>query len=163
VSVVISDTSPLRALAHLGLLHLVPAIFDDVLIPPAVLHELENPAGQSAPVQLEALKGVRVVVPVDLNRIRDLREIQGLDLGEAEALALAIQVGALEVLIDEYEGRRIARELGLATVGVLGLLVRAKQSGLLDSITPLIDRLKTEFNFFISEALRSEIIRRASE
>jgi uncharacterized protein len=163
VSVVISDTSPLRALAHLGLLDLIPQIFDDVLIPPAVLHELEHPGGQSEPVHLDALKGVRLVAPLDQNRITDLREGKGLDPGESEAIALAIEVGAFEILIDEQAGRRIARELGLATIGVLGLLVRAKQKGLLNAVTPQIDRLTAELNFFISEALRNEIIRLARE
>lgn len=86
-----------------------------------------------------------------------------LDVGEAEAIALAEEVKADIVLIDEMAGREAARIRGFKVLGTLGLLVRAKQSGLHPSVNPLIDRLRGELNFFISDELRRAILRQAGE
>lgn len=163
MSVVVSDTSPLRCLAHLDLLYLVPEIFEDVLIPPAVAFELENPEGRFQPVHVASLPGVRVVGPSDAGRVQRFRTIERLDPGESEALALALEVRANEVLIDEDAGRRVARTLGITPIGVLGALVRGKQRGLVGEVVPLMDRLKSGLNFYISPELRAEIVRLAGE
>lgn len=67
------------------------------------------------------------------------------------------------ILIDEAAGRAMAVRLGLHPIGVLGTLVRAKQRGLIDAVGPLMDRLEAEIDFFISEQLPTEILRRAGE
>jgi hypothetical protein len=86
-----------------------------------------------------------------------------LDPGESEALALALELGISVILIDEAAGRVAAVRLGLSPVGVLGTLVRAKQRGLIDSVGPLIEQIQGEIGFFVSQALRAEILRRAGE
>ncbi len=86
-----------------------------------------------------------------------------LDVGEAEAIALAEEVEADIVLIDEMAGRETACIRGFTVLGTLGLLVRAKQSGLHPSVAPLLDRLRSELNFFISDELRRTILRQAGE
>lgn len=58
--VVVSDTSPIRALAHLDLLHILPPLFDDILIPPAVESELANPPGSLARVDVSQLDYLHV-------------------------------------------------------------------------------------------------------
>ncbi len=62
--------------------------------------------------------------------------------GEAEALALAVEVHADAVLIDEAAGRALARQRGLLPLGVLGILLRAKQQNLVGPLGPLLDRLR---------------------
>jgi predicted nucleic acid-binding protein len=57
----------------------------------------------------------------------------------------------------------MAKKLGLLPIGVLGILVRAKQRGLLAEVQPLLDRLRSELGFFISDRLRAEILRLAGE
>ena len=69
----------------------------------------------------------------------------------------------LGLLIDEADGREVARRLGLARIGALGILVRCKAHGWIDQVGPLLDRLKAELNFYISPALRREVLSLARE
>jgi len=160
VPIVVSDTSPVRALAHLGLVDLLGTLFDRVFIPPAVVAELarvgidlSTPSG--FPTWLE------VRAPADVRQVADL--MMELDRGESEAITLAIEVGSTELLIDEADGRKVAHQMGLEPVGVIGVLIRAKARGRLATVLPLLDRLQSELNFFISAALRAEAARLAGE
>jgi len=159
--VVVSDTSPLRALAHLDRLDLLSALFGEVLIPPSVVAELEQPRSRFAPVAIGALSFVRVQAPSGRTMVDELRQLLG--PGEAEAIALAVEVHADAILIDETAGRAVARQRGLLPVGVLGVLLRAKHRRLILAVVPLIDRLQEELGFFISPALRAEILKQAGE
>lgn len=76
---------------------------------------------------------------------------------------MATELHADAILIDEKAGRLIAKDRGLRVVGVLGLLVRAKQLGMVPSVDALIVRLQDELGFFISEQLRREILLLAGE
>lgn len=113
---VISNTSPLNYLVLIVLQDILPALFGHVLIPEAVWHELRSPAAPQ-PVKdfLDACPSwldCRVVsqVPPDL---------QQLDSGEREAIALAQSLRARLVLLDEKRGRQVARDLGLVVTGTL--------------------------------------------
>jgi uncharacterized protein len=161
VSVVVSDTSPIRVLAHLGLLDLLPTIFSNVYIPPGDVNELENPHSHFPPISVSSISFLHIQSPFDDAKVQYLRTL--IDAGESEALALALELHADAVLIDENMGRKIALELGLAPLGVLGVLLKAKRQKLIESVTALIDRLQSEMNFFISPSLRQEIIRQAGE
>jgi len=161
VAIVVSDTSPIRALAHLSLLVLLQELFDEVLVPPAVDVELRNPPTSLHCVDVRDIAYVRIQSPRDRTKVAEF--LQVLDPGESEALALALEVGVSAVLIDEVAGRTMAKRLGLLPVGVLGLLVRAKQRGLLPEVRPLLDRLKMDLGFFISDPLRAEVLRLARE
>jgi predicted nucleic acid-binding protein len=86
-----------------------------------------------------------------------------LDLAEAEAIALATEINANVVLLDEREGRRIGTQAGLQVTGVLGLLLRAKLNGEIPALKPEIQLLRTRANFFIAQQLESEILAIAGE
>jgi uncharacterized protein len=161
LSIVVSDTSPIRALAHLGHLQLLQALFGQVLIPPAVVVELEQPRSRLRPLSVQDLGFVRIQSPTDRATVEEL--MRSLGPGEAEALALAVEVQAEAILIDETAGRAAARKRGLLPLGALGTLVRAKQRGLIREITPLLDRLQSELGFYISAPIRSEVLRQAGE
>lgn len=82
---------------------------------------------------------VRVLpVPAD---IRQIARIEGLGPGEAEAIRLALQLSPDRLLLDDGQGRRVAKALNLRVTGVLGLLVTARESGLIQSIRPEVDSL----------------------
>jgi len=83
--------------------------------------------------------------------------------GEAEAIALATDLNADFVLIDEQEGRQLASRTGLAVTGVLGVLLRAKRAGEIPSVKPEMDLLRAKANFFVSSALETKILTAAGE
>lgn len=156
---IVSNTSPLLNLAIIGELEQVQTQFEHVLVPPAVVEEfrLEKERPGSS-VLRQAVEDEWLVVnePTDEALIRTLR--QDLDEGEAEAIALAVERDASRVLIDEREGRRRARTIGLEVTGVLGILLRAAREGALGSLADALDELEEEAGFWISPSLRKQIL-----
>jgi predicted nucleic acid-binding protein len=80
--------------------------------------------------------------------------LPGLHRGEAEAIDLALEMKAETVVIDEQEGRPIATQAGLSVTGVLGILLRAKQTGTISSVRAEIGPLRAKARFFIAPPLR---------
>lgn len=152
--IVVSDTSAVSNLLHIGQEDLLPALFERVLIPRAVLQELRA-AHPSLPPWLD----VRTVS--NEQRVTDLRG--RVHPGEAEALVLAAEVHADWVLVDAGDGRKLARELGLPVLGLMGVLLLAKRQGLLQEVRPWMDRLQEEAAFFLSPSVRAEVLRLAGE
>ena len=104
MSVVVSDTSPLRALAHLGHVEWLVVLFKRVLLPPAVAFELRQPLRAYRPIEVSDWAFLEVLAPTNAARVTELRS--SLDVGEAEAIALAEEFQADIVLIDEMRGAR---------------------------------------------------------
>jgi predicted nucleic acid-binding protein len=86
-----------------------------------------------------------------------------LDKGEAEAIALALQVGAEWTLLDEREGRRTAKSLGLKVTGILGILLRAWREGELPSLQRVMQDLREKAGFHIGAELFAELLRESGE
>ena len=86
-----------------------------------------------------------------------------LHAGEIAALSLALELRADLVLMDEAEGRAAATALKLTTMGLLGILLQARQRSLISSVAPLLDRLEQEARFWIAPSLRASILRAAGE
>lgn len=78
-------------------------------------------------------------------------------------MALALEIGVGVVLIDEAAGRRVAKELGLKPLGVLGVLAHAKRARLVGQVGPLITRLENELDFRISPEVRRAALEMAGE
>ncbi len=160
----VSNTSPLLNLAIIGQLGLLRQQFDEVLIPPAVLRELqvdtELPGVEPLRVALRN-NWLRVIEVSDTALARALK--RDLDNGEAEAIALALQLGATTVLMDEHDGRAAAKAMGLAPVGILGVLLRAKRAGTLDSVASAMRALQQQAGFFIAADLFASILHEAGE
>jgi predicted nucleic acid-binding protein len=86
-----------------------------------------------------------------------------LDLGEAETLALALELEAGLVLLDEQEGRHAAIRLGLRPFGVLGILLEAKRQGRMGEIRTSLDALRRQAGFFLGDSLYRQILEEAGE
>ena len=86
-----------------------------------------------------------------------------LHLGEAEAIALALEMNADRGLIDERDGRLRAHQLGLHVTVVLGILLRAKMAGRLQAVRPEIQALRTRAHFFVAPELEAAILAQAGE
>lgn len=149
--VVVSDTSPIRALACLGLLGSISAIFERVLVPPAVVAELAAAAPGVVRVDIGAHPFMTVRAPLDTAPAATHRPSLG--PGEIEAIALALEVRANFVLIDEAAGRRVAVQLGLQPVGVLGILAQLRRAGVIPAVGPLIEKLQLELEFRLSRQI----------
>jgi predicted nucleic acid-binding protein len=152
------DTSPIVALARLRLLHLLPDLFGEAIIPRAVHAEvlLGRPDAPEVPAIREALEA-RSLAARDLTTPSDAEEFRGtLGQGEAEVIALARETGADAVVIDDRAARRMAGRIGLTVVGTVGVLLMARATGRLATVMPLVEALRSQ-GFRISDAVLSEI------
>lgn len=157
--IVVSDTSPITNLFQIGRLELLRELFDDVIIPRAVAIEIEFlDSNRNILVQNQ---WIRIVELSDRKLLEDLTD--ELDPGEAEAIALAIQLGADAVLIDETLGRAEAVRRGLDVTGVVGILIRAKRKELIPRVKPEIDRLVTEAGFWLDPKFIENTLRTIDE
>jgi hypothetical protein len=152
---VVLNNTPLVAFWVLGRLDLLRDLFDEVLIPPAV--EAEFLAVEET-VRREALGRAPWIKTAALSHPRRALAYADLDQGEAEVLALGEERDARLVVIDERKGRRYAERMGLPRTGSLGILLLAKQAGLIDSVTTFITKLQ-EAGLFLSP----DLVRRALE
>lgn len=150
---VVSDTSPLTALLQIGREDLLRQIFSEVFIPPAVEAELLRNHTR-LPDWLE------VRAPHDIPENIMAAE---LDPGETEALALALEIHAGMVLMDERLGRRAAGELGLKVTGLLGCLVLAKDAGFIATVSPVIKELQGIAGCWFDDALIAAILHATDE
>ena len=85
-----------------------------------------------------------------------------LDMGESAAIALAMELGDALVILDDKKARRIGRQMGLRVVGTLGVLLRAKQSGAVPAVGPVLAALQQR-GFRLTPALYQEALRLAGE
>ena len=152
--IVVSDTSSISALLRIGHADLLQRLYGEVLIPEAVRDELLV----FFPKVPEFLHCRHVSDPGKVKRL-----CGELDLGEAEAIALAHEMRADVLLIDELDGRRIAKREGIPIIGLMGVLAYAKIEGLVVSIRPLIDKLENEADFRFSAELKQDTLRLANE
>ena len=161
MSIVVSDTSPIRALDHLGELRLLREMFGQVIVPPEVARELREPRDTFRVIDVAGLDFFEIVSVIDKSQIDSL--MNDLDAGEAEAIALACELKADAVLIDEHRGRRVAGQRKLRVIGTVGILLRAKSESLIPRIKPLLDSLMTELDFFLSPKLYQDALLLADE
>jgi predicted nucleic acid-binding protein len=155
----VSNTSPLLNLAIIDHLSLPEKQFQTVYIPEAVLAELrvnENLNGSNH-LKTALEKGWLKVQSVQNKAFVKLLRRE-LDQGESEAIALAIEKQADLILLDEKEGRRIARTLNLRITGILGIAIKAFQNGDLESMSEFIQKLRTQAHFHVSPSLEQQIL-----
>lgn len=157
---VVSDTSPVRALHHLSLLSLLPKLFGNVLVPPAVVVELTRPVSRYRPIEPSGYDFIEQRPPLDRAAVALLQHVLG--PGESEAIVLAQECKA-DLLIDELAGRQEARQRGLHVIGTTGVLLLAKQNGVITHVLPLLDRLHDEIGFFVSADFRERVKQLAGE
>jgi predicted nucleic acid-binding protein len=162
--IVISDTSVITNLVAIHHLHLLQPLYERILIPEAVYREL---ADIDPPVpgtlEVQTLDWLEVLSLRDRTIADQLQNQSQLDPGESEAIALALEIKAELLLIDERRGRAIATRLGLRIIGLLGILVEAKQRSLIPSVKPLMDALIATSEFRVSQLLYEQILQMVNE
>lgn len=149
---VISNASPIIGLAQINQLHLLEQIFGSIAVPPAVVIEVSPTVTLPDWIWEHTLS--------QSVNIRTLRASLG--PGESEAISLALENETQRLILDDRPARRLAQALSLPIIGTLGVLLAAKQRGLLLSIRPSLDRL-VQHDFHIAPTLYDQILRDAQE
>lgn len=152
--IVVSDTSPLTALLTVGEAEILPKLFHEVVIPPAVRGELLR----SHPRLPDWL---RVATVKDTAQTAKYSQI--VDAGEAEAIELARELRADQLLIDERKGRKLAVQEGVPVIGLLGVVLLARRKALIPSARTLLQRLENEAGMYLSEDIRKQALKTLGE
>ncbi|HMR44111.1 MAG TPA: DUF3368 domain-containing protein [Saprospiraceae bacterium] len=160
--IVVSDTSPISNLFVIGKLELLRDVFQKVIIPPSVFDELMKLKDFGYKVEfLSELNWIEVRHPNNQKEVKLLR--LSLDAGESEAIVLSKEIHAELLLIDERFGAKKAKDFGLKTIGLLGVLVRAKRMNFIIELKPLLDELENNAGFWMSEKLKKEVLKSVGE
>lgn len=159
VGPVITNNTPLISLLLLGKLNLLSELFGEVLIPSAVLDEFlaSDPA-----IRRRAISDQPNLQVASLADPQKALAFVGLDSGESEVLALALERSARLVIVDERKARRYARRIQIPVTGTLGILLLAKEKGLLDSIAPPILALQ-QAGLYLHPSLVASVLSLAKE
>ena len=148
--IIVSDTSCLVLLDKLNSLYILEKLFSEITITP----EIEKEIGQSLPAWI-------TVVEVQNKEYQTVLQTN-IDAGEASAIALALEQKNCLLILDDNKARKTATRLGIDYVGTLGLLVEAKEAGLIQLVKPVLEQIKAT-NFRITENLERKILDLAGE
>lgn len=163
--IIVSDTSPITNLAAIDQLDLLRQLYTTIIIPLAVYNEMVG-AGKVVPgaIEIQTLPWIQTRTVLDTQSVIDIQTGQdNIDLGEAEAIALALELNADLLLIDERRGRALAINYRLNITGLLGVLVQAKRNGLISAVKPLMDRLIETADFRVSGQLYETVLQTTGE
>jgi predicted nucleic acid-binding protein len=159
--IVVSNTSPLTNLAAIGRLQLIERLHGRIHIPQAVFDEL-HANGRQWPGAAEVAAAPWIVKHRNEAAALGRALSQHLGPGESEAIALAVELKADLVLLDDRDARAAASGLGLRVGGVCGILLRAKAAGEIPSVGPELDRLRG-IGFYLTAATRKHVLELAGE
>jgi predicted nucleic acid-binding protein len=158
---VVSNSSPLIALATIGGLALLKSLFKEIMIPKAVYEEIVI-QGQGEPGSKEVAEAEWIhTISVEDRLAAELLQ-ESLDMGESEAIVLAQQLGARYVLLDDELARRKADRIGLPVAGTLAVLLMAKESGLISTVGSVLAELR-QADFRMSERVYTAVLAKAGE
>lgn len=152
---IVTNTTPVISLIKADKLCLLSTLFTKVIMPVAVYKELTTSKVFSREAQIIDNASFLLVMPVkNSEMLYSLKSSFGLDAGESEAIALAKEVNADLLIIDERKGRRVANDMGQNITGTMGILLFAYKKGMLSNIEVMecINKLKAA-HIWISDSL----------
>jgi predicted nucleic acid-binding protein len=160
--IVVSNTSPLTNLAAIGQFTLFHQMYGRLHITEGFWEEL-NARGQHCPGRDE----VAAVDWIERHTVQNQALVtalrRDLDRGEAETIALALELGAGLVLLDEQEGRHAAQRFELRVAGVVGLLLEARSRSAVDEVRPHLDALRHKAGFYLTDQVYHSALTLAGE
>jgi len=149
-NIVISDTSCLIVLEKINELTLLQKIYKEVLTTPEIANEFKKP-----------LPGwIKITSPQSKSVQNELES--RLDIGEASAIALGLETPDCTIVLDDLKARKIAESLKLNFTGILGIIVKAKQSNLISAVKPILQKLH-QAGLRFSEEVEQDILKQAKE
>ncbi len=140
---IVSDTTPISELAKVEYLEKLPQIFGKVMIPQGVFNELQIGQHPAAFI-VQNLAWLEVVTVDNQQLVEELQKSFNLHDRESEAIALAEEIGASQLLIDEKAARKVAKARKLPIIGTMGILLLAKRRGLLDSVKDVLNEMQAK-------------------
>lgn len=146
----VCNSSCLIVLDAIGRLDLLQQLLGTITIPGAVVVEFGSPLPEW--ISVEPVRNPATVKSLELQ----------LGPGESEAIALAGELSADRIILDDKKARRIARQLNLPVTGTVALMIQAKQRGLIESLSEVLDEL-TSAGFFLSDSLAAAALRQVGE
>ena len=160
--IIVSDTSPVSNLILIERLDILQKLFSEIIIPTAVDREIGALKQFGKDLSLyENANWIKVSAPNNLQKVQNLQT--KLDEGEAQAIALALEINCELLLMDERIGTHIARAEGLQTVGLVGVLVKAKQEKIVAEVGTILDELKSVAGFWLNAELEKKILQNLGE
>ncbi len=161
--IVVSDTGPISNFLGLNRIWLLERLFTQLHVPPTILRELQDGALIWGNRWLQiSQSGLLVKESVTNQALKKQLELF-LQSGEAEAIALAHEKEAGLLLIDDLDGRRYAERFGIRVMGSVGVLLVAKTENLIDNVRPILDELREDVGFWLSNAMYDRAIQLAGE
>jgi len=140
---IVADSTCLIGLERIDKIDLLPQMYSQVIIPPQVQKEF-------------GLSFAWLIVknPQNIGMINSLKLM--VDDGESEAIALAYELG-YRLVVDDKQARNIAKRLDIEIIGTVGILVKAKQLGLIDQLLTILEALENK-GFYLSQSLKTEAL-----
>ena len=148
--IIIADASPIIALEDIGELSILRDLYGKILITDIVRNE----------VNAQLPPWIEVSDQYDSQQ-KQLLELE-LDSGEASAIALAMNKQTPQIILDESKGRAVAKRLGLKVIGTLGIIILAKEKGIIESGTKILEKLE-QHGFWLSGKLKRQMLRLLNE
>jgi hypothetical protein len=150
---IVSNTGPIIGLVKIGMIPLLKDLAIEVLIPPFVHKELLGKTGPETTLIENALGDLIKVAPVNVFQPSEADVLSELDEGERQAVSLASGLADdVLLLIDDRAGRQAARKLGIAVTGLVGLLLLAKERGLIVKVGPFLYQLR-QAGYWLSDEI----------
>ena len=154
---VVANTTPIIALADIGQLDLLRQLYGEIIIPTAVLDEII-----SEPARRKVGESDWIIVESVSNAEQKRLFKSRLHEGEVEVMLLAQEQHADLVIIDDNAAKKTAKFLGINVTGTMGILIRAKQNGLIDEVKPLIEELLDK-GLYIGQEVVDMVLEAAGE
>ena len=156
---IICNTTPILSLIKINKLDLLEKLYGKIIIPYAVFEEVEE--GKEKQYYQDLSKLSWIEIENVKNQLADFR-FDKIDDGEAEVLILAKEKNADLVIMDELMGRRFARQIGLKLTGTMGILLKAKEKGFINSVSELLNELQNK-GTWLNPKLVSKVKKLAGE
>lgn len=160
--VVVADTSPIAALLHINKLNLLYKLYGTVFIPETVSIELKSLTQFGYDISFLKKTDIYIIRKAKNNILIKKLSLH-LDEGEAEAIALAKELNADLLIIDEKLGKQFATAEDINCKGVVGILIEAKQHNMIQSVKPFLDDLINNLKFRLSEKIYNAALKKAGE
>jgi predicted nucleic acid-binding protein len=156
----IADSSPLIVLLKSDLENILPELFEEIIVPEEVWEEIL--AGKPDDIAKEKLTKLSWLKRFPIATSEKIVETQNLGKGETAVLNLALTISESRVLLDDFAARKSAKELKIPVLGTGGLLILAKQSGLISTVAEAIEKVR-DAGLWLSDDVIELIIEKAAE